>query len=418
MELDPWQDLDIDDSDLPSLLRPCKRRRSPTPAASQIPPENVHRTLLSPHPIFKTASGSRIIPGPAGTVHAAMLRKALDRSSLVNPENSLNCSNGDAVIPTQEYIRRAVEDTAEFDDDFSRTPWLSAVRFLGGENGVNPGTPISSIKKHLEAGKVNQVVAVIKSCSPTSFGGLKVILKDPSGSVCATVHPKVLSESGFGKKFNVGAVLILQKVAIFSPARTALYLNITLRNVVKVFCHDDSYLALDDSAHSVQYHDAAIDYGKMTKICEKLSVMQKVTREDTTEETTRDTGSSETLHIHSSHSFKPKNREVLCTSAAMTVSRSNLSQHAYGETPEEVSGTKLASDPQDNATDGSKCAKVGNSDHSLLSNYSGTKSRGEDIQETDEVQTQRQPQREKSFVPQWTDEQLDELFTDYEYSGF
>lgn len=131
MELDPWQDLDIDDSDLPSLLRPCKRRRSPPHAASPVPPENVNRSLLSPHSISKTASSSRTIPGPAGTVHAAMLRKSLDRSSLVNPENSFDCSNNDAVIPTQEYIRRAVEDSAEFDDDFARPPWLSAVRFLG-----------------------------------------------------------------------------------------------------------------------------------------------------------------------------------------------------------------------------------------------------------------------------------------------
>lgn len=60
-----------------------------------------------------------------------------------------------------------------------------------------------------------------------------MMLKDPSGSVGAIVHLKVLCESEFGKKFSVGAVLILQKVAIFSPSRTALYLGITLRNVVK-----------------------------------------------------------------------------------------------------------------------------------------------------------------------------------------
>ncbi|XP_073128320.1 uncharacterized protein [Henckelia pumila] len=415
MELDPWQDLDIDDSDLPSLLRPCKRRRSPPPAASPVPQRS----------ISKTASGSRTIPGPAGTVHAAMLRKTLDRSTLVNPENSFDCSIYDAVIPTQEYIRRAVEDTAEFDDDFARPPWLSAVRFLGAEDGVNPGTPISSIKKYLEAGKVNQIVAVIKSCSPSGLGGLKVMLKDPSGSVGATVHPKVLCESEFGKKFSVGAVLILQKVAIFSPARTALYLNITLRNVVKVFCQDDSHPELEDFAHSGQHNDAAIDYGKITKTWEKLSVMQKVPMEDTTKEMTQDAGSSETLHSHSliqkrnlfASSFQPKNSDILHVNAAMTDGSSISSQHACSEKPEEVFRTELTFDHQDNA-DGDKCAKVDNSDRSLVSNSSVTKSRDEEIQETNEVQTQRPPLIEKSFVPQWTDEQLDELFSDYEHTGF
>ncbi|XP_075480587.1 uncharacterized protein LOC142521244 [Primulina tabacum] len=418
MELDPWQDLDIDDSDLPSLLRPCKRRRSPPPAASPVPPENVHRSLLSPHSISKTASSSRTIPGPAGTVQAAMLRKTLDRSSLVNPDDSIDCSDNDAVIPTQEYIRRAVENSAEFDDDFARPPWISALRFLGAENGVNPGTPISSIKKHLEAGKVNQVVAVIKSCSASGLGGLKVMLKDPSGSVGATVHPKVLCEREFGKKFSVGAVLILQKVAIFSPARTALYLNITLRNVVKVFCHDDSHPVLDDSTHSIQYNDAAIDYGKITKTWEKLSVMRKVTMEDTTKEMTQDAGSSETLHTHSviqkqnlfASSFQPKNRDLL-QSAARTEGRSNLSQ--LSEKPEEVFSSKLTFDQQDSESGENKFAKVGNSDRSLQSNSSVTKNR-----ETNEVQTLRQPLIQKSFVPQWTDEQLDELFTDDGYDEF
>lgn len=34
-------------------------------------------------------------------------------------------------IPTQEYIRRAMEDNSEFDEDFTRNPWFCALEYLG-----------------------------------------------------------------------------------------------------------------------------------------------------------------------------------------------------------------------------------------------------------------------------------------------
>lgn len=152
MEVEPWEALDLDDSDIPSLLRPCKRSRSTFPttavastaapnplsqSSSSQPSEESHPEQLNKQP---PPSNSRrlSIPGPAGAVQSAMLRKDLDRDN----RNSSNYSeqNGgdfdsnhhtDGVISTQDYIRRAVEDTAEFDDDFTRDPWLSAVQFLG-----------------------------------------------------------------------------------------------------------------------------------------------------------------------------------------------------------------------------------------------------------------------------------------------
>lgn len=113
MELEPWEALDLDDSDLPSLLRPCKRQRS-IPSPSQPPPPSSSRRLA--------------IPGPAGAVYAAMLRKDLDRE---NPHFSDHDKGNDGLPSTQDYIRKAMDDTAEFDDDFSRHPWLSALQFLG-----------------------------------------------------------------------------------------------------------------------------------------------------------------------------------------------------------------------------------------------------------------------------------------------
>lgn len=127
MGLEPWEALDLDDSDLPSLLRPCKRQRSISTAPPSPPPLPNHPAQPEQPP---SASSSRrlAIPGPAGAVQAAMLRKDLDREN----RNFSGHGKGDDGLPsTQDYIRKAMDDTAEFDDDFSTHSWLSALQFLG-----------------------------------------------------------------------------------------------------------------------------------------------------------------------------------------------------------------------------------------------------------------------------------------------
>lgn len=57
-----------------------------------------------------------------------MLRKDLDRENRNFPGHE----KGDDGLPsTQDYIRKAMDDTAEFDDDFSTHPWISALQYLG-----------------------------------------------------------------------------------------------------------------------------------------------------------------------------------------------------------------------------------------------------------------------------------------------
>ncbi|GKA79995.1 hypothetical protein Tco_0786591 [Tanacetum coccineum] len=89
-ENDPWEfSLDIDDSDLP--LTPVLRLSSSTavePASS------------TPNPV-------RIIPGPAGIVHQAKLLK--EKVFILNSDVAL--------MSTQEYMQKVVEDVGE-DDDF------------------------------------------------------------------------------------------------------------------------------------------------------------------------------------------------------------------------------------------------------------------------------------------------------------
>ncbi|KAK5817836.1 uncharacterized protein LOC108484478 [Gossypium arboreum] len=236
MEADhPWDTLDIDDCDLPSLLRPCNHKPLKSP-----PPISLISQSLSPTSNSSLPSSPNLIPGPAGAVQAAMLRK-------IHYNNNSSCI-GEDPLPTQEYIRRAVVDPAA-DDDFSRHPWLFALEYIRREglvdNGGTVGTPLSWIKTEPKLGnrKVAQVVAIIKSCTPNGLGDLMVTLKDPTGTVDASIHGKVLVEGRFAKDITVGTVLILQKVSIFSPICSARYLNITLNNVIKAIPKDTKPLS-------------------------------------------------------------------------------------------------------------------------------------------------------------------------------
>ncbi|GJT18432.1 transposase, MuDR, MULE transposase domain protein [Tanacetum coccineum] len=50
----------------------------------------------------------------------------------------------------------------------------------------------------------------------------------------------ILNDEVYGKAISVGAVLILRNVSVFSPKSSGHYLNITLKNIVKVFHKDTS----------------------------------------------------------------------------------------------------------------------------------------------------------------------------------
>lgn len=162
--MEPWEGLDVDDSDLHSLLRPCKRlhlNRNPisTPTGSSesqpavLPCSNSSKTLVEneraaeedePQQVVVVESSRanfRRIPGPAGDVQAAMLRKDMDRQN--HDFSSSQCANP---IATQEYIRRAVEENApEFDDDFNRNPWISALQYIGNNSNANYDSTNSTV---------------------------------------------------------------------------------------------------------------------------------------------------------------------------------------------------------------------------------------------------------------------------------
>ncbi|GJV83922.1 ribonuclease H-like domain-containing protein [Tanacetum coccineum] len=194
-----WEQLfDIDDSDLPltPVLRPCN---------SHVHETSTNTTTQNPAGIFQVKEKSvRIIPSPAGIVQVAKLHKQSD----------IYEGGDEYVLSTQEYIRKVVDDVGE-DEDFKGGSWVSAVEFINANGGGVLNGCLGDIENYLKNGKLEQVVSIIKSCTPNALGDLTVTLEDLSGHA-----------------------LILGSVLVFSPKPSLHYLNITMRNVVKIFCKD------------------------------------------------------------------------------------------------------------------------------------------------------------------------------------
>ncbi|GKA52095.1 hypothetical protein Tco_0745291 [Tanacetum coccineum] len=155
-ENDPWEySLDIDDYDL-HLTHVLRSSSS----------AHVEPSSSTPNPVRK-------IPGPAGLVQRAKMLK---------------------------------ENWA----------WVSATNYVNAFGGTVTGC-LGGIDNFFKKGKLEQVVAIVKSCSSNALGDLNVTLKDLSGRVPGTIHYKVLDVGSYEKDITVGAAIILANVLVFTP---------------------------------------------------------------------------------------------------------------------------------------------------------------------------------------------------------
>ncbi|GKF17647.1 GPCR kinase, partial [Tanacetum coccineum] len=133
-------------------------------------------------------------------------------------------------------MQKIVEDVGE-DDDFKSGVWVSATNYVTATGGTVTGC-LGDIDNNLKKEKLDQVVAIVKSCSPNALDELTITIKDISGTIPGSIHYKVIGEGGYGKDITIGAAMIPVNVSVFTPKPSKHYLNITKRNVVKVFCKD------------------------------------------------------------------------------------------------------------------------------------------------------------------------------------
>ncbi|XP_068466491.1 uncharacterized protein [Phaseolus vulgaris] len=184
--MEQWENLDIDTSDLASFVRRCNTNKS-------------------------------LIPGPAGNVQAVILNRKSKEP-----------------VNTQEFINNIADENHR--RDFDSNPWNWAQHFLHfhGQIDGHDCEQISSLANIKQHSVFPLLTCVVKECQPNGLRDMLITIKDPTATVRASVHAKVLKDPEFGSQIAVGSVL----VAIFSPNQRAFYLNITVKNIVKVFKFD------------------------------------------------------------------------------------------------------------------------------------------------------------------------------------
>ncbi|GJS73509.1 hypothetical protein Tco_0706350 [Tanacetum coccineum] len=172
--------LDIDDYDLPltPVPRPCNRHVRDTITITSTQNIDgivqVEETLVS------------IRPGHAG--------------------------RDDSVLSTQEYMKQVVEDMGE-DEDFNSGLWVGATEYVKANGGIS-------------------------KFSQNALYDLKVTVKYLSCTLADSIHYKVINEEGYGKEITIGSAIILTDVLVFCSNPSMHCLNITKKNVVKVFHKD------------------------------------------------------------------------------------------------------------------------------------------------------------------------------------
>nr|GEY99539.1 hypothetical protein [Tanacetum cinerariifolium] len=118
---------------------------------------------------------------------------------------------------------------------------MMPIRIIPGPAGIVQMAKLCKLVDTREGGeesngKLEKVVAVIKSCTLSALGDLTITLKDLSGTIFGTIYFKVLTAKRFTKAITIGAALILHNVSVFSLMQSTYhYLNITKKNMVKVF---------------------------------------------------------------------------------------------------------------------------------------------------------------------------------------
>nr|GEV24535.1 hypothetical protein [Tanacetum cinerariifolium] len=201
-ENDPWEySLDIDDYDL--HLTHISRSSSsahvepspytPNPVTIIPVPAGVVQlsNSICVEPSSSTPNPVKIIPGLAGLVQRAKLLK----------ENVFILYSDGALMSTQEYMQKIVKDVGE-DADFNNGAWVSATNYVNDFGGTVTAY-LGDIDNFLKKEKLEQVVAIVKSCSLNALGDLNVTLKDLLGTVHETIHYKVLDVGSYEKDITV-----------------------------------------------------------------------------------------------------------------------------------------------------------------------------------------------------------------------
>ncbi|XP_032807486.2 homologous recombination OB-fold protein isoform X2 [Petromyzon marinus] len=176
---------------------------------------------------------ARRFPGPAGLLPQQLSRK-MDDIMISAPQTPAHGAVAKlSSLPSSQQ--------SSFEEDFGRGPWVAMKAALGVDER-NPSSFLCTHSiimvlrkaslKQLPKGKVPIMCILLKSLVQTGSDA-KAVFKDPTGEMQGTIHRQLVEQHQ--SQLRAGVVLHLQQVGVLSPSCRNHYLNITPRNVVRIF---------------------------------------------------------------------------------------------------------------------------------------------------------------------------------------
>ncbi|XP_077590777.1 homologous recombination OB-fold protein [Stigmatopora nigra] len=179
---------------------------------------------------------TRRFPGPAGLLPQQPPSENLDEVVVSLPHKPAH----DLAESSPKQISSSQCD----EEEFSNGPW-AAMKAEMGLDERNPACFLRSYSvimvlrkaafKQLNKNKVPNMAVMLKSINHTHTDA-KAVFKDPTGEIQGTFHRRLLEER-LGE-LKVGAVLLLKQVGVFSPSHRNHYLNVTPKNILRVYSPD------------------------------------------------------------------------------------------------------------------------------------------------------------------------------------
>ncbi|XP_052723793.1 uncharacterized protein LOC108344279 [Vigna angularis] len=143
----------------------------------------------------KCDATTSLIPCPAGNVQAALMNRISDDQHT-----------------TQQFAEEVAQAT--YDRDFNSNPWMWAEMFVKHHELVLEGDmkKLNQLDSAKSIARLPLVACLVKECKPNGLGDMQLTIKDPSGTMKASLNRKVLQDPQIGPHIGVGCVLLLNLV--------------------------------------------------------------------------------------------------------------------------------------------------------------------------------------------------------------
>nr|GEU90718.1 transposase, MuDR, MULE transposase domain protein [Tanacetum cinerariifolium] len=117
--------------------------------------------------VLKVVKVAKLMTEVVTTAGATTTAKATKQPNCLN-KRIFRMVGEECVMSTKEYIKKVVEDVGE-DEDIMYDSWVNAIEYVNANAGIVSGC-LGDIKNFIKNRKLDQVFAIVKSCTPNVLG--------------------------------------------------------------------------------------------------------------------------------------------------------------------------------------------------------------------------------------------------------